>query len=112
MTADGENVLSDDDFFADTVDTRKESVEHHRKGECLKDVIDKETLLSGKNQRKHERVSNARKEFTNKTYVNDKHRELNEEVDKMISTIGKHVISLYSTDMFQVIKVSNLKKLQ
>ena len=50
MTADDENVLSDDDFFADTVDTRKEGVEHHRKGECLKDVIDKETLLSGKNQ--------------------------------------------------------------
>ena len=50
VTADDKNVLSDDDFFADTVDTRKESVEHHRKGECLKDVIDKETLLSGKNQ--------------------------------------------------------------
>lgn len=70
------------------------------------------TLLSGKNQRKHERVSDARKEFINKTYVNDKHRELNEESDKMISTIGKHVISLYSTEMFQVVKISNLKKLQ
>ena len=112
VTANDENVLSDDDFFADTVDTRKESVEHHRKGECLKDVIDKETLLSGKNQKKRERVSNARKEFINKTYVNDKHRELNEEGDKMISTIGKHLISLYSTEMFQVVKISNLKKLQ
>ena len=30
----------------------------------------------------------------------------------MISTIGKHLISLYSTEMFQVVKISNLKKLQ
>ena len=78
---------------------RKEWVEHHLKGKCLKDVIDKEKLLSGKNQRKHESVSKARNDFINKIYAKYKHRELNEEGDKTVSTIGKHVISLHSTEI-------------
>ena len=37
--ADVENILSDDDFFGDTVDTPKDSIEQHKKQECLKSVV-------------------------------------------------------------------------
>ena len=37
--ADVGNILNDDDFFGDTVDTPKEGIEQHRKRECLKNVI-------------------------------------------------------------------------
>ena len=39
--ADVVNILNDDDFFGDTVDTPKEGIEQHRKRECLKSVISK-----------------------------------------------------------------------
>ena len=39
--ADVENILNDDEFFRDTVDTLKEGIEQHRKRECLKSVISK-----------------------------------------------------------------------
>ena len=32
--ADVENILNDDDFFGDSVDTPKEGIEQHRKQEC------------------------------------------------------------------------------
>ena len=38
--ADVENILNDNDFFPDTVDTPKEGTAH-RKRECLKSVISK-----------------------------------------------------------------------
>ena len=47
-TSDVENVLNDDDIFADTVDTQKEGVEQQRKGKCFKDVTYKGKLLGGK----------------------------------------------------------------
>ena len=45
-----ENILNDDDFFEDTVDTPKEGTEQHRKREYLKSVIskDKAYLLRSK----------------------------------------------------------------
>ena len=48
MTSDVENVLNDDDIFADTVDTQKEGVEQQRKGKCFKDVTYNGKLLSSK----------------------------------------------------------------
>ena len=32
-------VLKNDEFFGDTVDTPKEGIEQHKKGECIKSVI-------------------------------------------------------------------------
>ena len=48
---DVENVLNDDEFFADNVDTLKEGIEQHRKRESLKDAISdgKVYLQGGKN---------------------------------------------------------------
>ena len=55
IMADVENILCNDEFFADTVDTPKESVEQYRKQECLKTTIskDKVNFLGGKKQRTH-----------------------------------------------------------
>ena len=39
--ADVENILNDDDFLGDSVDTLKEGIEQHRKRECLKSIISK-----------------------------------------------------------------------
>ena len=39
--ADVGDILNDDDFFSDVVDTPKEGIEQHKKRECLKSVIDK-----------------------------------------------------------------------
>lgn len=36
-----ENIRSNDEFFADIVDTPKEVIEHHRKREYLKGAINK-----------------------------------------------------------------------
>ena len=39
--ADVGDLLNDDDFLGDVVDTSKEGIEQHKKRECLKIVIDK-----------------------------------------------------------------------
>ena len=36
-----ENILTNDEFFGDIVDTPKEGIEQHKKREFLKSVIDK-----------------------------------------------------------------------
>ena len=41
IMADVENILNDDDFLGDSVDTLKEDIEQHRKRECLKSIISK-----------------------------------------------------------------------
>ena len=48
--ADVGNILNDDNFFGDIVDTPKEGIEQHRKRECLNSVIckGKANLLGSK----------------------------------------------------------------
>ena len=41
ITADVENMLNDEEFFGDTVDTSKEGVDQHMKRVCLKGTISK-----------------------------------------------------------------------
>ena len=48
--SDVENILNDDDFFGDTVDTPKEGIGQHRKRECLKGALSKGKVLDGKKQ--------------------------------------------------------------
>ena len=63
------DILSDDDFLRDVVDTPKEGAEQNKKREELKSIIDK-----GKLGRKwtHERVDKTCNETISKTYA--KHR--------------------------------------
>ena len=107
-----ENILNDEDFFGDIVDTPKEGIEQHRKRECLKSVIasGKAYLLGRKWT--HERVDKASDETINKTYAEYKQRELNEKGENTGKTLGKHVINLYSTGISQVVKIRDAKKLR
>ena len=51
-------------------------------------------------------------ETISKTYAGYKQRELNEKGEKTGKALGKHVISLYSTGISQMVKIRDVKKLQ
>ena len=80
--ADVENILNDDDFFGDIVDTPKEGIEQHRKRECLKSVISKDKAYLLGSKWTQEKVGKASDETINKTYAEYKQRELNEKDEK------------------------------
>ena len=81
MTSVGD-ILNDDEFFGDVVDTPKEGIEQHKKRECLKDVISmgKAHLLGHKWT--HGRVDKVSNEIINKTYAEYRQHELNKKVEK------------------------------
>ena len=110
MLADIQSILNDDELSEDPVDTPKEGVEQHRKQEYLKSAISKGKELGGKKQWTHEKVDKASDENTNKTYAQYKQRKLNENGEKTEKALDKHVISLYSTGIFQVFKMSDTKE--
>ena len=59
-----------------------------------------------------EKVDKASDETINKTYAEYKQRELNEKGEKTGMALGKHAINLYSTGIFRVVKIRDVKKLQ
>ena len=59
-----------------------------------------------------ETVDKASDETINKTYAEHKQRELNEKGEKTGKALGKHAINLYSTRIFRVVKIRDVKKLQ
>ena len=67
--ADAGNILNDDEFFGDIVDTAKEGTEQHKKWECLKSVIDKGKAHLLVHKWIHERVDKASDETVIKTYA-------------------------------------------
>ena len=77
-----ENILTNDEFFGDTVDTPKEGIEQHKKRECLKSVIDKGKAHLLGHKWTHERVNKSSDETINKTYAEYRQRELNEKGGK------------------------------
>ena len=107
-----ENILSDGGFFGDIVDTPREDTEQHKKRECLKSVIDKGKVHLLGQKWIHGRVDNASDEMINKTYAEYRQRELNEKGEKTGKALGKHVINLYSTGIYRVVKIRDVKKLQ
>ena len=91
-----ENILNDDDFFGDIVDTPKGGIEQHKKRECLKSIKEKGKTHLLWRKWTHERVDKANDESINKTYAEYKQHELNEKGEKTGKALGKHVINLYS----------------
>ena len=81
-----ENILNDDEFFGDIVDTPKEGIEKHKKREFLQSVIDKGKL---EHRWTHEKVDKESDEAINKKYAEHKQRELNEKCEKTGKTVGK-----------------------
>ena len=82
IIADVGDILNDNDFFGDVVNTPNECIEQHKKRESLKDVISlgKVHLLGHKWT--HGRVDKASNETINKTYAEYKQLELNEKGEK------------------------------
>ena len=107
--ADVGNILNNNEFFNDVVDTPKEGTEQHKKREELKSIIDKGMLG---HKWSHERVEKASDETINKTYAEYKQHELNEKGEKTGEVLGKHVINLYSTGISRMVKVRDVKKLK
>ena len=106
--ADVGDILNDDEFFGDVVDTPKEGIEQHRKREYLKGAIDKGKLW---HKWTHKKVDKASDEIINKTYAEYKQQELNEKVVKTGKALGKHVISLYSIGISWMVKIRGVYKL-
>ena len=104
-----ENILNDDEFFGDIIDTPKKGIEQHKKWECLKGAIDKGKLG---HKWTYGRVDKTSDKTINKTYVEYKQRELNEKGENTGKALGKHVINLYSTGISRCFKIKDVKKLQ
>ena len=103
------DMLKDDDFFGDVVDTPEEGIEQHKKQEELKSVIDKGKLG---HKWTHRRVDKASDEIINKTYAEYKQRKLNEKGEKTGKALGKHVINLHSTGISRRLEIKDVKKLR
>ena len=54
-----ENILTNDEFFGDIVDTPKEGIEQHKKREYLKSVIDKGKVHLLGHKWTHEKVDKS-----------------------------------------------------
>ena len=104
--------IFNDNFFGDTVDTPKESIEQHKKRECLKSAMDKgkSHLLGSKWT--YERVDKASDETIHKKYAEYIQRELNKKGEKTGKALGKYLINLYSTGISQWVQIKDVKKLQ
>ena len=72
--ADVENMLNDDEFSGDSVDTPKEGTEQHRKWKCLKSVKSKCKVYLLGSKWTQEKVDKAIDETINKTYTEYKQR--------------------------------------
>ena len=109
---DVEDILNDDDFLGDIVDTPKEGTEQHKKRECLKSAIDKGKGYLLGSKWTHERVDKASNEIINKNYTEYKQREIIEKGEKTAKALGKHVINLYSNGISRFFKIRDVKKLR
>ena len=111
--ADVESILTDDEFFGDTVDTPKEGTEQHKKRKYLKSAIGngKPYLLGGKKRWTHEKIDKSNDKTINKTHVEYKQHELNEKSEKTRRALGKHIIHLHSIGISQIIKIKDAKKI-
>ena len=106
------NILIDDDFFGDIVDTPKEGTEQHKKQECLKSVIGRGRAHLLGSKWTQEKVDKASDKIINKTHAEYKQREQNEMGEKTEKALGKHIIKLYSGGISQFVNIKDVKKLR
>ena len=110
--ADVGDILNDDDFFGDVVDTPKEGIVQYRKRDELKSVISMGKVHLLGHKWTYRRVNKASDKTINKTYAEYKQRELNEKYEKTGKALGTHVINLYSTSISRWVKINDIKKLR
>ena len=66
MMSDAENILDNNECFADTANTPKERIEQHKKRVCLKGAISKEKPVVDQNNRHMEELTKLAIESVNK----------------------------------------------
>ena len=81
--ADVGDILNNNEFLGDAVDTSKEVIEKHKKRKELKGIMDKGKAHLWGHKWTYERVHKASDEIVNKTYAEYKQRELNEKGEKL-----------------------------
>ena len=77
--ADVGDILNDNEYFGDVIDTPRKGTELHKKWEELKSIRDEGKLG---HKWTHKRVDKATDEIINKTYAEYKQRELNKKGEK------------------------------
>ena len=112
IMADLGDILNNNKFFGDIIDTPYESTKQHRKRECLKDVISKGKAHLLGHKWTYESVEKASDETINKGYVLYKQRDMNEKGEKTGKALSKHVINLYATGISRCVKIRNVHKLR
>ena len=105
------DILNDNEFFGDVVNTPKEGTDQYKKWEELKNVIDKGKADLLGHKWTHGRVDKASDKAITKMYAVYKQRELNKNGEKTAKVLGKHAINLYSTSISQFVKIRDVKKL-
>ena len=107
---DTENMLNNDEFFGNIVDTMKKGIEQHRKQEFLKIVIGSGKAYLLGHKWTQEKVNKASDETINKRYDAYKQRELNEKGERTGKALGKHVINLDSTRISHLVQIRDVEK--
>ena len=112
IMADTGKILNDYNFPRDTVDIAIEGIEQYKKRDYLRSAIikGKAYLLGGKWTLGN--VNKPSDETISKMYTEYMQRDLNEKSEKTGATIGKHVISLFSNGISQLVKIKDAKKLR
>ena len=95
--ADVGDILNDNEFFGDVIDTPKEGTEQHKKREKLKSVIGKGKAHLLEHKWTDGRLGKVSNEIIIKTYTEYRQYELNKKGEKTEKALGKHIINLYST---------------
>ena len=107
IMADVGDILNDDELFGDVVDTPEKGIEQDKNREELKSAIDRGKLYKWT----HETVDKASDKTIRKTYAEYRQREVNEKVEKTGKALGRHVISLYSSRIYRMVKIRDVHKL-
>ena len=82
------------------------------KRKFYKGAINKEKILGDKIQWTHGSVDKASNKTLIQIYAEYKQHKLNKKDEKMGKALGKHVISMYLTEIFVVVNIKDVKKLQ
>ena len=113
---DVENMLDDDVFFADTVDTLQEGTEEQTKRGCLKDAIGKREekciYLMAKNNGSMKRLTKQVTKPLIKHMLNTSSNEPSAKGEKSGKALIKPAISMHLTGMSQMVKIRDVQKLQ
>ena len=101
--------ILNDDFFGDVVDTPNKGIEHHKKWEKLKGVIDKCKAQLLRHKWTYGRVDKESNEIINEMYVEYKQRELNEKGENTAKALESMPLIYILAEFLILLKLGMLK---